>query len=314
MINSFSPFVRLLCLLLLLCLPFTACKRKNADAASACESGHTAGDWSVLLDATEKTDGKRQKLCTVCGVTLEIESIPATGEGTADAEGQALLHFELLEDSTYGVRVTAAAKAAKTLTVPETHEGKPVTRLLTKAFAGCEALTELTLPDTLCAIGDEAFLNCIALQSISIPSSVQTVGKNAFAGCTALSYYTDENAYAKYLGNVENKYLLLLCFYGNTTSCGVINDATRIICQDAFSEAVCASVLLPSALCRMEASALASNSLERIYYSGDAAALARISLADDLLNTDLLYFFSNTSPDTEGRYWHYVQGVPTLWK
>ncbi len=312
--SSFSSLVRLLSLLLLLCLPFTACKKENSDQeADACENGHTASDWTVLLDATQETDGKRYKLCAVCGVTLEIESIPATGRGDTDSEEQALLHFELLEDGTYGVRVNDAGKAAKTLTVPEAHAGKSVTRLLTRAFADCEALTEIALPDTLLVIGNEAFLNCSALQSISIPASVQAVGEDAFTGCTSLSYYTDEYAYAKYLGNTENNYLLLLSFCGNTDSCGVVNGATRIICHAAFSDTVSTSVLLPLTLCRMEATAFTNSNVERIYYRGGVAAFAQLEMSEGTVNADILYYYSDARPDTLGNYWHYIEGAPIPW-
>lgn len=33
----------------------------------------------------------------------------------------------------------------------------------------------------------------------------------------------------------------------------------------------------------------------------------------DLPDSDFAYFLSESEPEEAGRYWHYVDGVPTLW-
>lgn len=72
------------------------------------------------------------------------------------------------------------------LEVPEYVDGKPVTSLGKKCFAGCDSLTTVVLPDTLITIEDRAFANCTSLRGIFIPESVATIGKNAFSKCTSL--------------------------------------------------------------------------------------------------------------------------------
>ena len=42
-------------------------------------SAHTAGEWIIDTPATAATDGSKHKECTVCGYTMAIEAIPATG-------------------------------------------------------------------------------------------------------------------------------------------------------------------------------------------------------------------------------------------
>jgi hypothetical protein len=57
-------------------------------------------------------------------------------------------------------------------------------------------------------------------------------------------------------------------------------------------------------------------SLTNVYYQGTAVDWERISnSADDenYLMDATLYYFSETQPTIAGNYWHYVEGVPTVW-
>ena len=55
------------------------------------------------------------------------------------------------------------------------------------AFAGAQALTSITLPESVQDIGSEAFRNCSALTSMTIPDKVTVIPSYAFSGCSALS-------------------------------------------------------------------------------------------------------------------------------
>ena len=44
-------------------------------------AAHTAGEWIIDTPATATTSGTKHKKCTVCGYTMTIETIPATGGG-----------------------------------------------------------------------------------------------------------------------------------------------------------------------------------------------------------------------------------------
>ena len=45
------------------------------------KAAHTAGEWIIDTPASATTDGSKHKECTVCGYTMTIETIPATGGG-----------------------------------------------------------------------------------------------------------------------------------------------------------------------------------------------------------------------------------------
>ena len=62
-----------------------------------------------------------------------------------------------------------------------------VTRIGNWAFAGCQNLTSVEIPNSVTSIGDYAFRECLYLPSIEIPNSVTSIGKQAFSGCDELT-------------------------------------------------------------------------------------------------------------------------------
>ncbi len=95
------------------------------------------------------------------------------------------------------------------IVIPDTYEGLPVTSIGSKAFSGCKSLTSITIPDT-----------------------VTNIGTGAFENCSSLEYNNFDNA--KYLGNDNNPYLVLVeASSKNISSCNV-NENTRFILDNAF--------------------------------------------------------------------------------
>lgn len=58
------------------------------------------------------------------------------------------------------------------------------------AFANCEHITSVTLPDGLKSIGDEAFSRCRGLLTVTIPDSVTFIGDCLFLKCEKLESVT----------------------------------------------------------------------------------------------------------------------------
>lgn len=61
-----------------------------------------------------------------------------------------------------------------------------MTKIGNSAFASCQSLTSVEIPEGVTKIGEHAFNSCKALTSIEIPNSVTEIGYNAFYGCNAL--------------------------------------------------------------------------------------------------------------------------------
>lgn len=58
-----------------------------------------------------------------------------------------------------------------------------VTNIRSNAFAQCEKLSSVTLPDTLEALDNRVFYNCSSLDNIFLPDSLKRVGYDVFQGC-----------------------------------------------------------------------------------------------------------------------------------
>ena len=70
--------------------------------------------------------------------------------------------------------------------IPAEIDGVAVTKILMCSFYGCEALTSVTIPESVTYIGDEAFKKCKSLTSVDLPDNLRHLGKDAFDGtyCT----------------------------------------------------------------------------------------------------------------------------------
>ena len=55
------------------------------------------------------------------------------------------------------------------------------------AFAHCDQLTEIVIPDSVISIGAKAIYDCRNLQSITLPNSLISIQSNTFAGCLRLN-------------------------------------------------------------------------------------------------------------------------------
>ena len=65
-----------------------------------------------------------------------------------------------------------------------------VNRIGYRSFAGCTALSSVTLPSALDVISTEAFNGCSSLKQITIPANVRTISHSAFQDCKALTAVT----------------------------------------------------------------------------------------------------------------------------
>ena len=101
------------------------------------------------------------------------------------------------------------------------------------AFSGCINLKSITMPDNLVSIGICAFFDCSSLTSISIPDSVTSIGHSAFYGCNNLQYNIAGRA--KFLGNNNNPFIILIELRDDTIDSLDIGYGTKFIGDGAFS-------------------------------------------------------------------------------
>lgn len=80
----------------------------------------------------------------------------------------------------------SGSEGATAIVIPQTINGKPVTKIADNAFELLTQVKTLALPDGLKVIGEKAF-NHNAITELVIPDSVTEIGKEAFASCTGLT-------------------------------------------------------------------------------------------------------------------------------
>lgn len=76
------------------------------------------------------------------------------------------------------------------------------------AFAACQGLKNIVLPEGLLYIGGDAFAWCDRLQTINIPGTVKSIGESAFLSCDSLKnvFYSETKSHASRIsiGNYNN--------------------------------------------------------------------------------------------------------------
>lgn len=108
---------------------------------------------------------------------------------TAVVENENYFNFISNGDG-YSVSFKDEFKTNSTVTaikIPDTYNGKPVSRVAGRAFLNAVYLEKVELGANVVAIESGAFMNCSGLKVMSITAPVNTISFGAFAGCTRLT-------------------------------------------------------------------------------------------------------------------------------
>ncbi len=207
-----------------------------------------------------------------------------------------------------------------------------VTEIGNHTFSGCTALTEITLPAGVTSIGEFAFRYCSSLTEVTIPSGVKNVGSYTFFGCTALTEITlpagvtsiGEYAFSDCDSLTEIAIPSGVTEIGSYTfsGCSSLTEITLPSGLTSIGEYTfydCSSlteITLPSGLTSIGEWAFSGcSSLTAVWYGGDEAAWADVSVGTNGILLSRVYFYSPDPPAAEGNYWHYADdGVtPVAW-
>ena len=182
--------------------------------------------------------------------------------------------------------------------------GNNVTFIGSGAFQNCSSITSIVIPDSVVEIDGVAFSGCTSLTNVNIPDGVTYIGMYTFSGCTSLTdivipdsvTYIDQYAFSK-------------C---TSLASVVIGDSVESIGFNVFSGCTnLASVVIGSSVREIEREAFEGcDGLTHVYYYGTKTEWSNITISNDCITDDIIYYYNETNPNRMGNYWHYVDGVP----
>ena len=214
---------------------------------------------------------------------LAVLSLSLAGCKLERSSSQAL-EFRLSDHGTYYVG-QGSSTSISSVVIPETYKGIIVDGIFDSGFRS-SSYTSISIPDSVNYIGEGAFSYCTSLSSVIIPDGVTSIGDGTFSGCSSLSSVSIP-------GSVTS--------IGGWTFSGCSSLESITIPDSVTSIGECAFDYC--------------SSLAEVFYVGSAADWSSITVdeSNDQLTSATRYYYSEEEPTELGNYWHYVDGVPTVW-
>lgn len=206
-------------------------------------------------------------------------------------------------------------------------------------------LKKLIIPDSVGIIGEYAFGGCYNLESITMSQNVTYIGGNAFRGDKMNPFELPQTL--EYIGtgnfNKEGFYssrlpdkLTVIESYSFAGSAFegllVLPENLERLEMWAFRDCEIDEVIVPKGIESFDIGAFGYDvyfedssgfitQYPNYYYCGTEADWENVDIYRNeseympgIHGTIKLYFYSETAPTGEGRYWHYVDGKPAIWE
>lgn len=254
--------------------------------------------------------------------------------------------FEIPEGVTHiGASAFSDCLALTSITLPSTLKEIGV-----YAFYNCKSLSSFACPSGVSKIGNSAFRDCISLTSFAIPDGVSEIGFSTFYDCSSLKDVTigqgltEIGDYAfkqagieelilpdktkkigigafegcsslrKLTSGKELAYISVSAFDGCASLEEVsLNDGLLEIESFAFSDCYpLSSIIIPDSVISVGELAFSGYSCSIFCEAASMPATWEEGWNNTLDGELSVYWYSETAPES-GDYWHYVNGVPTIW-
>lgn len=302
------------------------------------EKGHTL-EKKINLSHPANCGEKGDCLfvCSVCSTTVAAEFYGEhdyqNGVCTlcGAEKGSEGLEYKLSPDyKTYSV-VRLGECTDKDIIIPKDYNGLPVTKIERNAFFRTN-ITSVKIPSNITEIGTVAFYSCAELKSVDIAYGVTKIGNGAFLRCQKLeeitipdsvteigtmAFYFCKNLKAvKLSNNLKNLKSQAFRQCESLTEISIPDGVTEIGSTMFANCTNLKSVVLVKNLTYISSSAFDNcPALESIYFKGTAQQWEELNKPYKIPNLEnvTVYFYSETEPESEGNYWHYVNDKPEIW-
>ena len=195
-----------------------------------------------------------------------------------------------------------------------------------RIFFGCHNLTEVTLPKDLESIPDDTFFATDNLRHIYLPETVTDIGYGAFVDSGIEEIIIPQN-----VNTIKQ------IFYESNLKKIVLPDGLQVIEEYAFQYSSLTELVIPDGVKTIGRGAimncdelktvviprefekynLANNGTLNVYYKGSSSELAEYISSEKLIvrtnKATTVYAYSETEPQEEGNFWHYVNGEIVVW-
>ena len=239
--------------------------------------------------------------------SLETISLP---ESVTEIEPHAFDGCSSLKTISVGTKIESIGgyafnNCASLLTISLPEGLKTIEQL---AFNGCKSLNSIVLPSTLTELARYSFSGCESLESINIPNGIVTIKEATFSNCHSLK----EVIFPSTLKTIEGSAFYDCGFKNLTLPSGLesIGFGAFLNCYNLEW------VVLPKTLTSISQSAfvISGKTSLKILFFGTYTEYRSINNEEGSgVTIDVVYYYSEAQPIVDGNYWHFVDGIPTVW-
>ena len=231
--------------------------------------------------------------------------------------------------------------------------GNGLKEISERAFLNCSKISEMSLPNSLEKVGLGALSGCTGIKKLSLPfvgsekynDPVPVADENSNDNHTNFGYIFGASSFHDNfnlsLDNLEtvtitgdspigyHAFQSIGKFTDSSESAGIglstiiITGDVKIIGTGAFQGCYnLQTLIIPKSVINIGSQILEVGIIKHVYYCGTEAdwnklngvnAANNMGLYGGITGSDPRYFYSETQPTENGRFWHYVDGVPTTW-
>lgn len=182
---------------------------------------------------------KTKKIISVLLSLVMVLGIVPLSMFTASAATDGVLMYSVSgEEATI---IGCDSDAVGDVIIPDTLGGYPVTAISLYAFAECESITGVSIPDSVKKVGHYAFSDCVELKVVLIGKNVTEMGNNVFSNCTGLERFSvasDNPVYSSDENGVlynKNKTELLIYPASNLSATYTVAENVKTIADSTFA-------------------------------------------------------------------------------